>query len=223
MDLPPESKYRACPSPLIPSIASLPPPWRLRPPPPQSLATTASFHVSMVLPFPKFHINRIRVCTLWVWPLSLWMIHWGAFHVSCESVAWFFFLPLSSIAQVSHGLFIYQLTDVWTVSRFCQLWIKQHTFVLALHICSSRVFCPLILNTGRLFYECTFSFLLDKNLGVRRWVIYSGYLLSEESVKLFSKVAVPLCIPPSNVWDSELLCILDSTWCAFVAIVVGVY
>lgn len=194
MDLPPESKYTACPSPLIPSVASLPPPWQLRHPPPQSLAATASFHVSMVLPFPKFHINGIRVCTLWGWPLSLRIIRWGAFHVSCESVARFL-LPLSRIAQVSHGLFIYQLAGVWIVSRFCQLWIKQHTFVFTLHICSSRVFCPLKLNTGRLLYECIFSFLLDKNLGVRWWVIYSGYLLSEESVTLFSKVAVPLCTP----------------------------
>ena len=65
----------------------------------------------------------------------------------------------------------------------------------------------------RFLCGCNFSAPLDKYQGMQllnRMV--RECLVLEETTKLFSKVAAPLCIPTSNKWEFLLLCILTSIW-----------
>lgn len=63
-----------------------------------------------------------------------------------------------------------------------------------------------------LLHECKFLLYLDKYLGVG-YLDYMGYrCLIIRSVKWFSRLAGPFCLPISNIGEFQLLYILTSNW-----------
>lgn len=158
-------------------------------PQPLSLATPDLFFISLILPFPECPIkgnyvvygllnltsfpshNAFEIHLYYCMCQQFVSFHCFLFLVAfhCMDVLWFVFV-----------LPIHHLKDVQIVSSFQQLQMKM----------------PHVAVTYRFLYECLFSFLLDKCLGIRIAGSYGKCVFTlEEAAKLFPKCLYHFALP----------------------------